>query len=166
MSRIERIDCHVHTWYSGHGEGTVEEVASAGAGLSLTTLAFTEHLTLPASLDPDGRVSMTSDQVDFYRRDIETARARHPQLEIICGTEVDWLGAPRPDLVEAARGFEYVLGSVHYLDGWAFDDPDLAERWERCDVDAVWRRYVEVWCEAVESPYPFTCMSHPDLPKK
>jgi histidinol-phosphatase (PHP family) len=166
MSGIERIDCHVHTWYSGHGEGTVAEVVSAAEERGIGTLALTEHLTLPSDLDPTGRVSMTAEQVPSYLADIERERDLHPQMEIICGTEVDWLGAPDPVMLEEAKGYEYVLGSVHYLDGWAYDDPTLIDQWEKVDVDAVWRRYAEVWCEAALSPYPFTCMSHPDLPKK
>ena len=60
-----------------------------------------------------------------------------------------------------------MLGSVHYLDGWAFDDPAQEARWHDVGVDSVWRRYFEVWCQAAScTDMPFTCMAHPDLVKK
>ena len=68
---------------------------------------------------------------------------------------------------DAFAPYAWVLGSVHYLDGWAFDDPSIIEQWpEHGSVDDVWRRYFEVWCEAASSDMPFDAMSHPDLVKK
>ncbi len=58
-----------------------------------------------------------------------------------------------------------VLGSVHFLDDWAFDDPNLLERWDRTDVDAAWLRYFELVWDAAGSGL-FDVMAHPDLVKK
>jgi histidinol-phosphatase (PHP family) len=163
---IERIDCHTHTVYSGHGVGTVEEVVSAAEAAGLATLALTEHFILPPEIDPGNDFSMSLEELHLYRVDIERARERHGGLEILCGIEVDWIGQPEQNRLDALEGFEYILGSVHFIDGWAFDDPDQLSTWDDRDVDEVWRRYFEIWCEAAQSAYPFNCMSHPDLPKK
>ena len=55
--------------------------------------------------------------------------------------------------------------SVHFIDGWAFDDPDQKARWtEPGAPDAIWRRYGELWCEAASNAsLPYDAMSHPDL---
>lgn len=162
----ERIDCHTHTVYSGHGAGTVEEVVSAAEAVGLSTLALTEHFILPPGMDPGYEFSMSVEELGRYRADIERARERHAGLEILSGVEVDWLGQPDQERLDALEGFEYILGSVHFIDGWGFDDPDLLPTWDDRDVDEVWLRYFEIWCEAAQSDYPFACMSHPDLPKK
>ena len=52
------------------------------------------------------------------------------------------------------------------MDRWPFDDPAQRGRWDEVGADAIWRRYFEVWCEAVLSDAPFTVMAHPDLAKK
>ena len=38
--------------------------------------------------------------------------------------------------------------------------------WRELGPDEVWRRYVEAWCRACESPLPFGTMAHPDLPER
>ena len=59
-----------------------------------------------------------------------------------CGIELDWL-EEREEQIEAfiaGRGFDLVLGSVHWLGGLAVDHPDYAI-WEEMPADEVWRRY-------------------------
>ena len=53
MSRIPIVDCHTHTNFSD-GESTFTEVLTAAAANDCRVLAFTDHLTLPASMDPEG----------------------------------------------------------------------------------------------------------------
>ena len=166
---LELVTCHTHTVYSGHGAGTVEEVAVAAAAAGATTLAFTEHYPLSGAWDPDHGVSMSRDEEARYLAEIAAARAAHSGMDIVCGCEVDWLGAGEDRALgeDAFASYAWVLGSVHYLDGWAFDDPSIIEQWpEHGSVDDVWRRYFEVWCEAASSDMPFDAMSHPDLVKK
>ena len=166
---MELVSCHNHTVYSGHGEGTVEELCTAAVAAGATTLAITEHYPLTEAWDPDGSVSMTWDQEVSYLSEIKAAQDVFSCLDLVCGCEVDWLGE-REDRAFGPHAFDnyaWVLGSVHYLDGWAFDDPALVDTWkDHGSVDDIWRRYFEVWCEAATSPMPFDAMSHPDLVKK
>ena len=108
--------------------------------------------------------------VDAYLAEIDEARARHPQIEFVTGTEMDYLGAleDRQLTEDALAPFRFRLLSVHFIDGWAFDDPDQKARWtEPGAPDAIWRRYGELWCEAASNAsLPYDAMSHPDLAKK
>ena len=166
---MELVNTHSHTVLSGHGEGTVEDLVAAAEAAGVVTLAVTEHYPLSAAIDPDSRVSMPPSAVDGYLAAIAEAAAAHPRVEVIAGCEFDYLGADEdrpPDQRDLSR-FSVVLGSVHYFDGWAFDDPADRALWDDADtVDRTWRRYFELWCEAVASDLPFTVMAHPDLPKK
>ena len=104
-----------------------------------------------------------------YLAAIDEARERHPGLEIIAGCELDWLGADDDRTIEDGdlAPFQLVLGSVHFVDAWPFDDPSQRGRWDEPGApDAIWRRYFELWCDAVSSDGPFHVMSHPDLAKK
>lgn len=167
---MELVNIHSHTKYSGHGEGTIEEVVSAAAAAGITTLALTEHFPLSEAIDAERRVSMTPDFVSTYLETIDAMRDRYPQMEIIAGAEVDWLGEHEDRTLSDSdfAPFEVLLGSVHYVDLWPFDDPAQRDRWnEPGATDAIWRRYVEIWCEAAScSNRPFAIMSHPDLAKK
>lgn len=83
---------------------------------------------------------------------------------------MDYLGAleDRQLTEDALAPFRFRLLSVHFIDGWAFDDPDQKARWtEPGAPDAIWRRYGELWCEAASNTsLPYDAMSHPDLAKK
>jgi histidinol-phosphatase (PHP family) len=86
---------------------------------------------------------------------------------VLCGIEADWLQDSVDAVREAisAHEFDMVLGSVHFLDDWAFDDPELVARYDSCDIDALWERYFDEVARAASSRL-FDVMAHPDLVKK
>ena len=49
---MELVNCHTHTVYSGHGQGSVDQLVGAARQAGITTLAVTEHYPLPSELDP------------------------------------------------------------------------------------------------------------------
>ncbi|MDR1083177.1 MAG: histidinol-phosphatase HisJ family protein, partial [Coriobacteriales bacterium] len=164
---------HTHTWYSGHGDGTVEDVVSAAVARGLSTVALTEHLPLPPDVDLSGTFAMTHGQVAPYLAELAQARERHPEIEVICGTEVDWREGAEDYLLNLlAQGpYEVILGSVHMLSDaegnvWEFDHPDYIDGWQERGEKNVWDEYFRLWRDAVQSAIPFTIMTHPDLPKK
>lgn len=167
---MELINTHCHSKYCGHGAGEVEEYASAARRAGLTTLAFTEHYPLSSAFDPDGYLSVPAPDMPRYLDAVERARLEHLEIDIITGVELDYLGGQEDRVIEAAdlAPFKLILGSVHFIDGWAFDDPAQRGRWSEPGApDAIWRRYFELWCEAASDPcMPFDVMSHPDLAKK
>lgn len=165
---MELITTHTHTSFCGHAEGTVEEMVAAAERAGIATIAVTEHYPLSQRHDPRAYLSMPADAVEGYLAAIEAARAAHPAVEVIAGTELDWLGdfEDRDLSAEDFAPFSAVLGSVHFVDAWPFDDPAQRGRWDEVGADAIWTRYFELWCDAVASKAPFTIMAHPDLAKK
>ena len=165
---MELVTTHTHTCYTGHGEGSVEELVCAAEAAGITTIAVTEHYPLSDAFDKDCYLSMGKDKVADYLLDIVVAQAKHPDIEVVVGCELDLLGddEDRGLSEEDFEPFGLVLGSVHFIDGWAFDDPNVRERWDEVGVDEVWRRYFDVWCEAASSKGPYQVMAHPDLVKK
>ncbi len=93
------------------------------------------------------------------------------QTDLRLGIEVDYLPGREDRLAElvATRDFDYVVGSVHFVDG-AIVDLLGDERWREHDVwrlhdpDTVWRRYFELLADAVRSGL-FDILAHPDLVK-
>jgi histidinol-phosphatase (PHP family) len=82
------------------------------------------------------------------------------------GLEVDFVpGAEdRTANLLDEHGFDYVVGSVHFVGDRAVDHEGW-DIWEkRGDPDAVWRRYFETLAEAARSGL-FDILAHPDLVK-
>lgn len=116
--RAPLTDCHTHTMFSD-GSGTFEEVVRAAAGAGCRVLAVTDHLTLPASMDPLCEAAVPVSKLAARREAFENAREHAaetaPGLEVIYGFECDWYEGCEP-LVEAwSAGAVVRLGSVHWL---------------------------------------------------
>lgn len=165
---MELITTHVHTNFCGHAVGTVEEMVAAASAAGITTVAITEHYYLSSAFDERDYLSMHADRVDEYCAAVEAAREAHPELEVLLGTELDWLGRDEDRTItdDDLKRFDLILGSVHFVDTWPFDDPAQRDHWQDVGADDIWRRYFELWCDAASSRTPFTVMSHPDLVKK
>lgn len=162
-------DCHTHTRFSD-GVGTFEENARAAAAAGCAVLVCTDHLTLPASMDPTGEVQVAEGELPAHRAAFEAARAAHPELEMVYGFEADWYPGCEDDVRRWSSGAQVLLGSVHWLgekdDGAWIDDTSDLHVWHELGPDEVWRRYVAAWCAACESPLAFDTMAHPDLPER
>lgn len=186
------VDCHTHTRFSD-GEPTFEENVRAAAAAGCRIMVSTDHLTLPASMDAPGDVQVTLANLPVHRASFEAARelaARlAPNLEYIYGFECDWYPGCESNVARWSAGATVRLGSVHWIGdagdirlaaqeagsqdiaradgpqtscGWIDDGSDL-HVWENLGADEVWRRYVDAWCRACESPLDFDIMAHPDL---
>jgi histidinol-phosphatase (PHP family) len=90
--------------------------------------------------------------------------AKHQSLPVKLGLEVDYVG-PRQDELAALLDpypWDYLLGSVHWIDGLAVDQqPGL---WAQASVDEVWRRYFAALAELAASGQ-VDVLAHPDLAK-
>lgn len=166
----ELIDCHIHTERCGHASGTVAQMVSAGVFRGLTGMIMTEHLPLPDDLDPDRHLSLAACDLSVYADEVREMAARVKGVTVVLGAEADWLPG-REDIAAAVRaeakalGVSVLLGSVHFLDEWAFDSPHSMHEWDSRDVNEVWTGYFRHWCDAARSGI-FDVMAHPDLPKK
>ena len=171
-------DCHIHSALCGHAKHTLPEMLEGICGSGLHTAIFTEHLPLPEEIDPDREVSMRFSDLDSYVTTLKEMAERFDNLRskgksaprLIVGAEADWLNQDSDWSIQSvkearAAGIDVVLGSVHMLDGWAFDDPAQTDEWDRSDTDEVWDFYFAEWIRAVKSGV-YDVMAHPDLPKK
>ncbi len=69
----------------------VREADRAG----LATLAFTEHYPLTPAFDPDEYLSVLPQNMPAYIEAVRRARDEYPDMDIILGIEMDYLGIPR-----------------------------------------------------------------------
>jgi histidinol-phosphatase (PHP family) len=165
MKALELVDYHMHTARCGHAVGELEEYAARALQLGLREIGFSDHL--PLLHMEDASLSMALDELPLYVGEVHGLRARFPALPIRLGIEVDYLPetAPRLPALLDAYPFDYVLGSLHFVDGWAFDDPRNLDDYEGRDLLALWERYFDLLGEAAESGL-FDVLAHPDLIKK
>jgi histidinol-phosphatase (PHP family) len=158
-------DYHTHTPLCKHAEGHPRAYAARAVELGLPELGLSDHSPMPRHFD-DWR--MEWEEFPQYVDMVEEARAEFPALPIRLGLEVDWLEGGEAWIEELAgkAGFDYLIGSVHYLSGdWAVDDPKYIFKFTRGSVDEIWALYARLYEKAIRTRL-FDFMAHPDLPKK
>jgi histidinol-phosphatase (PHP family) len=110
-------------------------------------------------------------QIERCLYDLETyvdavLEAKRRGLPVKLGVEVDWFPPNEETLAELLEPYQwdYLLGSVHWIDGLSVDGSFDSGAWREWSAEKVWRRYVEEWTRAARSGL-FDVMSHPDLAK-
>jgi histidinol-phosphatase (PHP family) len=92
------------------------------------------------------------------------AKAREHYRDIAFGLEVDWLGDPKVANLSSIFEWDFLIGSVHFIDGYAADNPGLLGVWSRLSVAEVYERYFALLRDAVESR-AFDILGHLDVLK-
>jgi histidinol-phosphatase (PHP family) len=143
---------------------------AAAREVGLCAVLMSEHLSLPEDLDPERTVSPGIDDFIEFAAAVSASQDIYPGLEVGLAAEADWLPGREAEMVSLRRvaseaGVRVFLGSIHFLDGWAFDDPNRIGEWDDCDVNEVWRGYFAVWCDMARSGH-YDVLAHPDLVKK
>lgn len=165
---IEIVSQHNHSDMTNHGHAPLNDLVEHAYKIGMTNIAITEHYPLSRHVDPTNYVSMDKGRIPEYISTIKSLQQKYPSMEIVIGCELDWLGKDEDRSFSEHEFdiYDVILGSVHFLDLWPFDDPTKREYWQEMGPDYIWKRYFEVWTEAVISDAPFNVMAHPDLVKK
>lgn len=112
------VDSHTHTYFSD-GEPTFDENVRAAAKAGCRALASTDHLTMPASMDPKAEVQVSEAQLPEHRAAFDAAcelAARiAPGMEMVYGFECDWYEGCEENIARWTAGATFLLGSVHWL---------------------------------------------------
>ena len=165
---MELITMHTHSTFCGHARDTLSDMVQAASDAGIQAFAATEHYPLPERYDTFKTSAMPLSRLEEYKQAVMHERELHPEMDVLLGCELDWLGAHETrDLTHGALDdFDIVLGSVHFIDTWLINSSRFVDEWERRSVDAVWSEYIDLWCDAAQSDVRFDVMAHPDVVKK
>lgn len=167
MSRL--YDYHIHTSLCGHAEGEMEEFVQVAITRGLKEIGFADHLPMyfRSETERDPSIAMTEAQLPMYLAEIQRLNEQYPQMSIKCGIEADYIPGQEQRLAEVLKSynFDYVLGSIHFLDQWGFDDSRYLSVYEGWSIDDLYTKYFDVLKQAAASGL-FDVLAHPDLIKK
>lgn len=99
--------------------------------------------------------------VGFINSQKEAWAAKGVQLKL--GIEADYFVGGEAELKSLLAGydFDYVIGSVHFHQGWGFDNPELQERFHEYDLVQLYKGHFETVKKAAESKM-FDFIAHLD----
>jgi len=162
---LPKVDYHMHTPLCGHAVGEPWEYVEQAMKVGLEEIGFSDHAPLVSHEDP--RYTMNFSQMGLYHGMIEAVQKKYPKFTIKLGLEADFIPGyeRKTKAILDAYPYDFVIGSVHFIDAWAFDDPDEKIKWKDKDINAVYRDYYKLLrLSALSGLYDI--MGHVDLVKK
>lgn len=154
------VDLHNHTTLCNHAEGEISQYIEKAIQSGTKYFGFSEHA--PMNFDHQYRVGF--EQMKLYEEEVLKAKEKYKdKIEILLGYEVDYLKGYMDDRVLNAD-VDYLIGSVHFIDEWGFDNPEFIGRYENEDIDDVWQKYFNAIEEMAQSRL-FDIVGHLDLIK-
>ena len=154
------VDLHNHTPLCNHAEGTIDEYIKSAIKSGTKIFGFSDH----APMDFDPKYRMKFEEIKQYEKDVLNAKKKYEsEIEILLGYEVDYLKGHMDERV-LNPDVDYLIGSVHFLEGWGFDNPEFIGKWQEQDIDVIWQKYFDTIQEMAESKL-FDIVGHFDLIK-
>ena len=163
---LPHADYHMHTPLCGHAIGQPEEYVRQGIKVGLKEMGFSDHAPMVHERMPG--VTMDLDELPTYQRMIEEVRAKYAKkMAIKVALEADFIAGfeAKTKSIIAGYPYDYIIGSVHFIGGWAVDDPATIKLWEKQDINRVYRDYYALLRQSAKSGM-FDIIGHCDLPKK
>ncbi|MFH1477713.1 MAG: histidinol-phosphatase HisJ family protein [Verrucomicrobiota bacterium] len=177
-------DYHIHTKLCKHAEGEASAFRARAVDLGLPEICFTDHVPNPDGYDPVNRMRL--DQFPLYQTMIAdladesqpaVAKAMAGKPVVLFGIEADYYEGCERFLRDwlPRQEFDLVIGSVHYIDNWGFDNPDERHVWDSVDITNTWATYFNLIGKLADSRLADSRLAdsrladvvgHLDLPKK
>ncbi len=178
MNETKMIDGHIHIERGDYTLEWIQRFVDRAVEMQLDEIRLLEHNFMFKEFFPMyDRVCAHSDFVndwfhrkaglknyDEYLELIDKVRSREYPIEIKFGLEVCYFKDYEDLIVEQTKGkgFDFLLGSIHFVDDFAFDH--TKELWEGIDVDETYQHYFEDSISLAKSRI-FDGIGHPDTIK-
>jgi histidinol-phosphatase (PHP family) len=166
------VDYHMHLRdpdeQIAHSVEAIERFVATAAGRGVDEIGFTEHVYYFAQTRELWQLPYQTERcvydLDAYCDAI--VEAKRQGLPVKLGLEVDYVGDGQARLGELLEPYpwDYLLGSVHWIDGHGIDGGPGTGMWEVATVEEVWRRYIAALVELAASG-AVDVLAHPDLAK-
>lgn len=154
------VDLHNHTPLCNHAEGSIQQYIQKALEKNTRYFGFADHA--PMDFDPAYRMNFCDMQ--SYEADIKRAKELYAkEITILLGYEVDYLEGHMDERVLQAD-VDYLIGSVHFIDKWGFDNPEFIGRYDEEDIDDIWQKYFSAVAKMAQSGH-FDIVGHLDLIK-
>ena len=155
-----RVDLHNHTPLCNHATGTPREYVLKAIDEGIDIFGFSDH----NPMDFDEKYRMSFEQMAQYEQEILNLKEEFKeQIEIRLAYEVDYLPEHMDSRVLNAN-VDYLIGSVHFLNKWGFDNPEFIGEYKNKDIDKIWQEYFDAIEAMAKSGY-FNIVGHIDLIK-
>jgi len=155
-----RIDLHNHTTRCNHAKGSMKSYIERAIELDIDIYGFSEH----APMDFDSHYRLKFSEMPNYVSNVLSLKEKYKKdIKILLGYEVDYLKGHMDNRVLNAD-VDYMIGSIHFLGEWGFDNPEFNHEYKNRNIDEIWQEYFNN-IESMANTGYFDIVGHLDLIK-
>ena len=155
-----RVDLHNHTPLCNHATGTPKEFVLKAINEGIDIFGFSDH----NPMNFDKKYRMKFEDMASYEAEILNLKDEFKDIiDIRLGYEVDYLPKYMDERVFKSN-VDYLIGSVHFIDEWGFDNPEFIGRWKGSDIDYLYQEYFNA-IKSMAKSAKFQIAGHLDLIK-
>lgn len=155
------IDYHIHTAMSGDAKGDIADYVKIARNRGLMEIGFSDHFHLKKQ-----DYSMSYEKLAQY---VEKVRSYKEEADfpVKLGLEVDFIPNLEGEIEKVTKlgHFDYVIGSVHFINNWGFDNPKYISEYQNWDIAELNCTYFSLVQQCAKSGL-FDIIGHVDLIKK
>lgn len=157
------IDFHIHSDTSSDNKMNIKDIYEAAAAKGIKHICITNHHEPSEITKGDFRQSMTDDELESTKRQIEELK-KDSRVKIYFGVEMSYTEENEEYIRKylAGNGFDFVLGSIHYTNGMVVSDAKNREKMQGKDPAKVRQEYLRLLKKAIKTKL-FDVMSHLDI---
>lgn len=158
-------DYHIHTSFCNHANGTMKQFVKFAIKCGLKEIGFSDHCPLP--VDFNNQYRMLPGDLQIYLNVIRDLQSHFPQINVKIGIELDYIEGAVDYLRQfvTENGFDYILGSVHYLDLDSSQKVIYLNDLHYEEKSLLFCKYFETVKKAIQSGL-FDIIAHFDLPRR
>ncbi|MEM2103290.1 MAG: histidinol-phosphatase HisJ family protein [Candidatus Bathyarchaeia archaeon] len=161
------VDYHIHTSLSSDAQGEVLDCVKVACSEKLEEIGISEHY-IQERFRNKLCIPMGYKKVSEYFRKMKTFKKKkmsHVKLKF--GIEVDFIPGFENEIKEELKRipFDYVIGSVHFINNWGFDHPKYISEYQKWDILELYEAYFSIVQNCAKSGI-FDIIGHLDLIKK
>ncbi len=154
------VDLHNHTTLCNHAQGSIDDYIKQAIKSNIKYFGFSDH----APMTFDKKYRMHFKDMKIYEKAILDAKDKYKdKIEILLGYEVDYL-KNHIDKRVINSNVDYLIGSVHFIDKWGFDNPEFIGNYKNQNIDEIWQKYFDTIEEMAQTNL-FDIVGHLDLIK-
>jgi histidinol-phosphatase (PHP family) len=155
------FDYHMHTTLSD-GQNSHEEMVLSAIAKGFEEIGFSDHFCIKQPC----KWAVGADAIVTLEEKVLAMRKKYgDRINILFGLETDYFHDREEEIREVLGrfDFDYVIGSIHFLDEWNYDSDK--SRYGEFSNDYLYEWYFRELQHAARSGL-FDIMGHPDLIKK
>ena len=154
--KMKIADCHMHSFFSSDSEAPTEEMVKRAVELGLPAICLTDHYDMDYST---GEFQL--DTPAYAAKIRELQEKYHDRIDIRFGVELGLQLHLKERMEEYVNAwpFDYVIGSMHVIDG---KDPYYEDAFPDWTAEELYRAYFRATAENIRFFHNFQTLGHLD----